>query len=160
MTAARNFSPISAPALSNEARKAVNAAFDAMSSWRMDIVNNSEEVIDKMAEAARSLGWPAQIVDATRAQMQNITEMQIRAMDQIMDAWEEQIKSPGSPSAMLTKLESLPGFGPARNWLSPDTFQMVVSNPLGAYMQFVGQCQKAWADATGSWIKADKSLSS
>jgi hypothetical protein len=66
-TAARNFSPISAPALSNEARKAVNAVFDAMSSWRMDIVNNSEKVIDQMAEAARSLGWPAQIVDATRA---------------------------------------------------------------------------------------------
>ena len=81
-------------------------------------------------------------------------------MDQIMDAWEEQIKLPASPSAMLSKLESLPGFGPARSWLSPDAFQMAVSNPLGAYMQFVGQCQKAWADATGSWIKAGKSLSS
>ena len=120
MTAARNFSPISAPALSNEARKAVNAAFDAVSSWRTVIVNNSEKVIGQMAEAARLLGWPAQIVDATRAQMQNITKMQIQAMDQIIDAWEEQIKSPASPSAMLSKLESLPGFGPARSWPSPD----------------------------------------
>jgi hypothetical protein len=125
-----------------------------------NIVNNSEKVIDKMAEAARSLGWPAQIVDATRVQMQKITEMQIRSMDQIMDAWEAQIKSPASPSTMLSKLDSLPGFGPAQNWFSPDAFQTALSNPLGAYMQFVGQCQKAWADATGSWIKAGRPLSS
>jgi len=30
----RNFNPMWAPALSDEARKAVNAAFDAMSTWR------------------------------------------------------------------------------------------------------------------------------
>jgi hypothetical protein len=28
------------------------------------------KVIDKMAAAARALGWPEEIVDATRAQMQ------------------------------------------------------------------------------------------
>jgi hypothetical protein len=38
--------------------------------------------------------------------MQSITKMQIQTMDQMMDAWEEQIKSPNpmtvSPSAMLS----------------------------------------------------------
>ena len=65
-----------------------------------------------MAAAARALGWPEQIVDATRAQLQSITKMQIQMMDQLMDAWEEQIKSPNpltAPSAMLSKLKSLPG---------------------------------------------------
>src|SRR6516164_8585089 len=65
----RNFSPKLTPELSDEARKAVNAAFDAMSTWRTETVDNFEIVIDKMAAAARALGWPQQIVDATHAQM-------------------------------------------------------------------------------------------
>jgi hypothetical protein len=82
----RNFNLMSVPGLSDEARKAVNAAFDAMSAWRVEMANsnekNSEEVIEKMAAAARALGWPEQIVDATRAQLQSITKMQIQMMDQ------------------------------------------------------------------------------
>jgi hypothetical protein len=120
----RNFNPMSVPGLSDEARQAVNDAFDAMSAWRIEMANsnekNSERVIEKMATAARALGWPEQIVDATRAQLQSITKMQIQMMDQMMDAWEEQIKSPNpmtAPSAMLAKLKSLPGANPAGTWL-------------------------------------------
>src|SRR5262249_62433281 len=76
----RNFNPMWAPRLSDGARKAVNAAFDAMSTWRIETAKNSEknseQVIEKMAAAARALGWPEQIVDTTRAQMQSITKMQ------------------------------------------------------------------------------------
>ena len=43
----RNFSPTLTPGLSDEARKAANAAFDAMSTWRTETVNNFEIVIDK-----------------------------------------------------------------------------------------------------------------
>src|SRR5262245_28445213 len=39
----RNFNPMWAPALSEEARKAVNAAFDAMSTWRIETAKNSEK---------------------------------------------------------------------------------------------------------------------
>ena len=60
----RKFNPSSVPGLSTEARKAVNATFEAMSSWRTETVNTSErgieQVIEKMAEAARALGWPKQ----------------------------------------------------------------------------------------------------
>ena len=55
----RNFSPSLAPELSGDARKAVNAAFDAMSTWRTETVDSFEIVVDKMAVAARALGWPA-----------------------------------------------------------------------------------------------------
>src|SRR5215471_7230494 len=89
---------------SDEARRAVNAAFDAMATWRTETVDSFEEVIDKMAAAARKLGWPQQIVDATRAQMQDVIKMQIQTMDRLMDAWEEQIKSPSSSSTILSKL--------------------------------------------------------
>ena len=59
---------------------------------------NSEKVIDKMAAAAQALGWPEQIVDATRAQLQSITKLQIQTMDRMMDVWEEQLKSPMAAS--------------------------------------------------------------
>ena len=63
-TMARSFNPMSAPGLSDEALRAVNAAFDAMSTWRAEIADNNERnidrVIEKMAAAARALGWPPQ----------------------------------------------------------------------------------------------------
>jgi hypothetical protein len=72
----RNFNPMLGPGLSDEARKAVKAAFDAMSTWRMEIVNdnekNLEQVIDKIAAAARAFGWPEEIAETTREQMQTI----------------------------------------------------------------------------------------
>src|SRR6516162_3577260 len=86
------------PHLSEEARKAVNEAFDAISTWRSETLSNSEknseQVIKKMAAVARALGWPEQIVDTTREQLQNVTKMQIETLDSMLDVWEEQIKSP------------------------------------------------------------------
>jgi hypothetical protein len=157
----RNFNPTWAPRLSDEARKAANEAFDAMSAWRIETAKNneknSEHVIEKLAAAARALGWPEQIVDATRAQMQSITKMQIQTMDQMMDAWEEQIKSPsmtGSPSAMLSKLTSLPGVSPAGSW--PSANALPATNPMQFWMQCAEQWQKAWTDAMAFWARTGK----
>jgi hypothetical protein len=150
----RNFNSMSVPGLSDEARQAVNAV---MSAWRIDTAKsnekNSEQVIEKMAAAARALGWPEQIVDATRAQLQSITKMQIQTMDQLMDAWEEQIKSPNpltAPSAMLSKLKSLPGV-PAGTWPNADAFAGAAMNPMQFWAQLAEQWQKAWGDAMGSF---------
>src|SRR5262249_2697462 len=115
----RSFNPASVPGLSNKAREAVNAAFEAMSSWRVEVAETSEKnsklVIEKMAGAAAALGWQEQIVDAARTKMQSVTEMQVKMMDQMMDAWEEQLKSPNattaSPSAMLSRFKSSPSLG-------------------------------------------------
>jgi hypothetical protein len=152
----RNFNPMSVPGLSDEARQAVNAAFDAMSAWRIETAQssekNSEQVIEKMAAAARALGWPEQIVDATRAQLQSITKMQIQMMDQLMDAWEEQIKSPNhiaAPSAMLSKLKSFPGATPVGTWPNADAFAGAAVNPIQFWVQLAEQWQKAWADVMG-----------
>jgi hypothetical protein len=161
----RNFNPMLAPGLPDEARKAVNAAFDAMSTWRIETANNSEknskQVIDKMAAAARSLGWPEQIVDATRTQLQSVTKMQIQMMDHIMDAWEEQIKSPNpmtAPSAMLSTLKSLPSVSPAGAWPNADAFSLAAMNPMQFWIQLAEQCQKAWADVMTFWAKAGRPL--
>ena len=156
----RKFDRMSTPNLSDDARKAVNAAFEAMSTWRNEIVNsekNSEQVIEKMAEAARELGWPEPIVDATRLQMEAVTKMQIQTMDRMMDTWEEQIKSPNSSSTMLSKLTSLPNLGPVGSWPNADNSQMAALNPFQFYMQVAQQWQKTWADAMASWAKANTS---
>jgi hypothetical protein len=107
-----------------------------------------------MAAAARALGWPEQIVDATRSQMQTMTKTQIQTMDQMIDAWEEQIKSP-NPSVMLSKLKSLPGFGAAGSW--PGAADLSAMNPMQFYMQFVEQWQKACSDTMAFWTKAASS---
>ena len=154
----RNFNPMSVPGLSDDARKAVTAAFDALSAWRAETVStnekNSERVIEKMATAAEALGWPEQIVEATRAQMQGIIKGQVQMMDHVMDAWEEQIKSPNPASAMLSKLRSLPGFGAA----DADALQKAALNPFGAYLQFADQWQKTWTDAMAFWTKAGRTF--
>ena len=160
----RSFNPVSVPGLSNDAREAVNAALKSMSTWRNETDNtsekNSKQVIDKMAAAAAALGWPEQVVDAARAQMQTITEMQIKTMDHMMDAWEEQLKLPNpmtaSPSAMLSKLKSLPDFGRAGSWPSSDAFQKAAINPLQFWMQFGEQWQKSWGDTMAFWAKVGK----
>jgi hypothetical protein len=159
----RNFNPMLAPNLSDEARKAVNEAFDSLSTWRTETLSSSEknceQVIEKMATAARELGWPKQIVDVTREQLQNITKMQIETLDRMMDAWEEQIKAPDpitASSAMLGKLKSLPSFSPAGAWPNAAALQNAGMNPFQLYAQVMQQWQKAWTDAMGFWAKAGK----
>src|SRR5262245_40639944 len=92
----RSFDLSSVPNLSNQAREALNEALEAMSNWRSEIANdnerNSKRVIEKMAAAAKAMGWPEQVVEVARVQLQGITEMQIKTMDHMMDAWEEQLQ--------------------------------------------------------------------
>ena len=160
----RNFTPVSVPGLTNEAREAVNAALKTISIWRNEIADTNEKngkrVIEKMAAAAAALGWPEQIVDTARVQIQSIAAMQIKTMDHMMDAWEEQIKLPNpmtaSPSTMLSKLKSLPGFAPAGSWPGVAAFQNAAMNPLQFWMQFAEQWQKSLTDTLTFWSKVGK----
>ena len=159
----RAFNPVSVPGLSSDGREAVNAALKAMSNWRNETAEASErasrQVIEKMAAAATALGWPEQIVDAARTQMQSINEIQIKTIDRIMDAWEEQLKLPNpmstSLSTMLSKLKSLPGFGPTG---SPrgDAFPSAAMNPFQLWAQAADQWQKSWADTMTFWSNVGK----
>jgi hypothetical protein len=158
--ATRNFDLRSIPGLSYKARAAVNAAFEAMSTWRSELADNSEknirQVIEKMAAAAAELGWPEQVIDAARTQMQSITEAQIKAVDQIMNAWEEQLKWQNSTA--LSTMPQGPKFshnsGWPGSWPGADAFQMGATNPVQFWMQVAGQWQKSWTDMLTFWIKA------
>jgi hypothetical protein len=150
-----------APGLPEEVRKAVASAFEAMSVWRCEMAATSErhgeKVFDRMGDAAKALGWPAQIVDATQSHMQSIAKMQLQMMDQLMDAWEEQLKSPnpmGSfPSAMMSKLQSFPGFPGGASFPGMEGMSGA-TNPLQFWMQVGEQWQKNWAQAMKFWADA------
>ena len=83
--------------------------------------------------------------------------MQIQVIDQMMDVWEEQIKSPNpmtASSAMLSKLKTLPGALPAGTWVNADAFARAAINPMQFWVQLAEQWQKAWADAMGMGVGA------
>ena len=153
----RGFNPISASGLTKEAQDGVNAALKAMSAWRNEIADtnakNGKQVIEKMAAVAATLGWPEQVVHAARTQLQSIAELQTKTMDHMMDAWEEQVKLPNpmaaSPSAMLSKLRSLPGFAPTGSWPSAEAFQKAAMNPFQLWLQLAEQWQRVWTDTMG-----------
>ena len=104
-----------------------------------------------MTDAATALGWPEQVVEAVRAHMQAVTEMQSKTIDHIKSAWEEQLKSPNptgiSPDAMLSKLKAIPGFGPTANWPNAEALHAAATAPLALWMEFGKQWQKFWTDA-------------
>ena len=102
-----------------------------------------------MATAAAALGWPEQIVDAARAQIQGIGDMQAKTMEQIQNAWEEQLRNPtaASPEAMLSKLKSMPGFGSANSLPNAEALQAAATAPLALWMEFGKRWQQFWLDS-------------
>jgi len=108
-----------AQGLSDDARKAAGAAFDALAQWRDEMAraneNYSSKVFDQMAQASRAMGWPDAMIDSARGQMQEASRMQLQMMDQLMDAWSLQIKAPdmgmASPADFMEQFKKLQSMG-------------------------------------------------
>lgn len=153
--------------LSDDSRKAVTQAFDAMSNWRTEIAEmterNSDAVFDKMAAAAKSLGWPTDFVEWSRKQMQSSSKMQLQATDQVMDIWEKQMKSLGTPG-QFPSFPNFPGFGGASGFSQfsgplpgmPD-FASGAANPMQFWLQAAEMWQKNWQQAMSTWMDAQQS---
>jgi hypothetical protein len=160
----RKFDPAAIVRLSGDAREAVNTALKAMATWRNEVASangkNGKDVIDKMAAAAAALGWPEQVVDVARTQFQTIADLQIKTMDRMLDAWEEQVKLPNAmtapPTTMLNKLGALPNSVATGGWPSADSLQQAATNPLQFWMQMAEHSQKVWSETIALWGKAAK----
>lgn len=165
-------SPLGA-GLSEETRKAMSAAFDALSDWRNDLSSitdkNSTAVFDKMGAAAKAMGWPSDFVDMTRQQMQSTSKMQLQMMDQLMDVWEQQMKAPGSPIQM-PKMPGVAGFpgafagagGSAQAFPGMPSFPgfdlaSMSGNPMQFWMQAAEMWQKSWQQGMTAWLDAVQS---
>lgn len=154
-----------------ETRKAMNAAFEAMSEWRDEMSSTAErhstKLYDKLGAVAKAAGWPASVVETTKANMQQMTKMQLQAMDQILDAWTEQMKSPGKLTFANVFAQGLPGM-PALSGM-PGTSSMpgmampemdlskfgFGTNPMAPFqfwMEATQLWQKQWADAVSAMV--------
>ena len=165
-------SPLGA-GLSEEARRAMNSAFDALSSWRNEAAaateRNSNIVFEKMSQAAKAMGWPSEFVDMTRQQLQQASRMQLQIMDQLMDVWEQQMKSPGSPIDMSKFGASSPfgsvfpgAFAGMGGTAQPFPFfpgfdmSNIAANPFQFWMQAAEMWQKSWSQAFEAWMDMQK----
>lgn len=169
------FNPAAFNALGDEQRKAMTAAFDAMSNWRQEMnamqEKNSAAVFDKMSSAAKSLGWPTEFVDLTRQQIQNVAKMQSQAIEQVMDVWEKQATSAVNGGAKV-ELPKFPGFGNMPSFPGMPSFGGSSGNsmfpgmpdmstpmmPMQLWMQAAEMWQKSFQQAIESWTDAQKSM--
>lgn len=156
--------------LGEDAKKAVVQAFEAMSNWRAELAElgekNSNAVFDKMAEAAKSLGWPTDFVELSRRQMQSASKLQLQAVDQVMDVWEKQVKALGTPGQFpsFPNFHGAAGFGaagpqfPAAGGAFPGMpdFAAGAANPIQFWMQAAEMWQKGWQQAMSSWVDAQQ----
>ena len=82
----------------------VVAAFDALSNWRDEIETANErclgKVLDQTSAVARSMGWPDEAVKTTREYLQHTAKAQTQLIDQLMEGWKQQLKSPIAPMAI------------------------------------------------------------
>src|SRR3990172_6156699 len=145
--------------INDEAREAVVGAFDALSDWRGELAESAERngaaVFDKMAAAAKAMGWPGEIVDAARTQIETASKLQLQILDQVMDVWEQQVKSPGSPiplpSALFERFQAFPGIPPGAKFTGMPDIGPMALNPMQFWMQTAEMWQKSWASAMSAW---------
>lgn len=163
---------LSAAGMNEEVRSAMTSAFEAMCDWRSDAANMAErhgnKVFDKMGTAAKAMGWPPELVDMTRQQMQQASKMQLQVLDQVMDAWEQQVKSPGAGMSMpsgvspfqfpdFSKMPGMSGMPGMPNFPGMD-FGNMPTAPLQFWMQAAEMWQKSWQQALSSWMEAQSSM--
>lgn len=148
------------PKLSGDADRAVRSAFDAVSTWNAELAAGNERVVKKLAAAGRAVGWPDYVVDAIVAQMEGMTKLQIHMTDHLLEAWQEQIKSPhpmaGFPSVMMAKLQSWPGLASQGTWPSFGSWGGFSQAPAQFWVQLAEQWQKNWAQAMTTWAVSSR----
>jgi len=131
--------------LPREAREAIEAVFDALSKWRDEIGASterySETVLDKMADAARALGWPKELVDASHKHLMQASKAQMQTIDQLMDVWKKQLTAPAADQFMA-QLRAFPGAGFGA---------MPASSPFDFWMQAAETWQRNWQSALSMW---------
>ena len=81
------------PKHSDEVREAIKAAIDAIAEYHGVVAASNAEVVAKITQVARALGWPDHVVSGVVQQLQSTAEMQIKMIDHTLEVWREQITS-------------------------------------------------------------------
>lgn len=129
--------------VTKEMRDRVVAAFDELSNWRDEIETANErclgKVLDQTSAVARSMGWPDEAVKTTREYLQQTAKVQTQLIDQLMEGWKQQLKSPLAPIAIPP---GLPG----------QTTEAFATKMVGAMKDFDAFAPwKMWLQAAEMW---------
>ena len=91
----------------NDPRQTATAALQALSKWHDEVVAANErcltDVLDQTAAAARAVGWPDHVINATRDQLLNASQLQTQAIDQLTSLWKKQLEVSDLPNALCAK---------------------------------------------------------
>jgi hypothetical protein len=127
--------------LSNEAREAVTAGFDALARWRDETFAANDrcltKVLDQVAAAHKALGWSDQATAVARDYLLKASKLQAQMIDHVMDAWEQQLKSQN-----------------ARVFQLPTSSGSAFTDPVSEMMRFgeltLAPC-KLWIESAETW---------
>jgi hypothetical protein len=136
--------------LSKESRQAVTTAFEALEEWRDEIFSANDrcltKVLDQMAVAHRAMGWPDQVTAAAREHLQKASKIQTHMIDQVMDAWEQQLKfQRGAPEGLRFQVPVFSGSpfaDPVSEMMRLGEFTLV---PFKLWIQVAEAWQRNWA---------------
>jgi hypothetical protein len=141
--------------LNSDARQALTSAFHALEEWRDEVSSVNErhlaKVFDQVAASQRAMGWPDQFTIAAREHLTRASKTQTYMIDQVMDAWEHQLKSSIAPSILPDrfKLPSSPHSGSAL--MEPLSEMMRLQEltfvPFRLWVQAAEMWQRNWAEA-------------
>ena len=97
-----------------------------------------------MATAAEALGWPKELVESSRKHLTESSKIQLRMIDQLMDAWQAQVRSP-MPDQFVAQLRALqlpsveaPGMA-------------MVTAPMQLWWEAAEMWQRNWASTLSAW---------
>ena len=153
---------------SDDARKAMKAAFNALSEWRNEtasvVERNSATTLKQMAAAAESMGWNPEFIELTQKQLQQATNIQLQIFDQVMDVWEQQMKNPGAGLSMPAPsagpqspfdgfAAAFQGMGGAGQAFPGFDISNMAANPMQFWMQAAEMWQKSWQQAFSAWME-------
>ena len=131
-----------------KSKKAFDEAFDAMDDWQAELAElterHSEKVFDKLANAAKSVGWPASIVDSSKDQLLQASRMQLEMMEHMVEGWRNNLLSSnnGQTASII---------GDAMTGPPADVAKLMMALPQ-FWIQATATWQKSWTDAMAMWI--------
>jgi hypothetical protein len=143
------------------ARQAVAGALQALSKWQDELTAANEhclaKVLDQTSAAARAVGWPDHVINATRDQLLNAAKMQAQAIDQATALWRKQLESP-SPGVRFAKLFAQRQHLPGANFPSELLDFLGIGGqpfaPMLFWMQTAEVWQRNWMSAMTLWADA------
>lgn len=137
-------------------RKAFAAVADALAEWREEFgetaERHSEAVAEKIADAARAVGWPEEVVEASRTHLTQMSKFQVQMLDQFIDSWQQQLKSPVAAEFM----SALRGAGAGAGMQSAPGMSDLASQPFELWMQAALAWQRNMASAWSLWGVGDR----